>query len=624
MKFSVLIPTYNRRDVLARTLAAVFEQDFPAHEFEVIVVVDGSTDGTLEMLQGLRPRCGFRYFYQPNRGLPKARNLGLKAAAGELVLLLDDDIVCVPSLLRMHLEAHAGANKRVVFGPVLLHPDSPPGLIADQWTVSWKGFQERLERENGCGPPTKLWLAAKAPAVNRSMPRPLLESIGGCDEAMKDCHEDWELGIRLWKAGAEFHFQPEAVAYHFYVKSDRVVVRQDSPMFARGEVALSRKHPEYRPLSALATIASGRLRHRLFVAAAVRLPFSLDPVLRPMFLMLDALRTHPRLHRGGMHLLGYRSGLRTFREAARFTGSRRALKAEFGVQLPVLAYHHVGRPKPGTYPDLSVTPKHFERHMQWLAGRGYRTIRPADWLRWRRDGTGLPRKPVLLTFDDAFADLAEHAFPVLRRYGFTATVFVVTGHIGGVNSWDQERGSAIHPLMTADQLRYWADQGMDFGAHSRTHPDLTVLAPEAAKQEVTGSRDELAAILGRPVTAFAYPYGRENEAVCESVRNAFEIAFTTGEGLNTLDTDVFRLRRSCVGLHDSIAGLECLLRWGMRPLPRLRSKLRLRQRAKEFRIRLGIANRNKQERDTVALLDSCLTRRVSQSDKIPGQPPESL
>jgi peptidoglycan/xylan/chitin deacetylase (PgdA/CDA1 family)/GT2 family glycosyltransferase len=574
MKFSVLIPTFNRRDVLSRTLSALFTQDFPSSEYEVIVVVDGSSDGTVEMLQQLRPSRGFRYIVQANRGLPVARNVALAAAEGELVLILDDDIICDPQLLRRHAEAHGTADGMVVFGPVPLHPESPPGLVAEQWSTWCANFRTRLDRERVRGALSELWLAVSAPAVNRSISRIRLLSLGGCcDEAMKDCHEDWDLGIRLWKAGLRFHFQPDAIAYHFYVKSDRTLVRVDAPLSARGDVALARKHPEYRPLSALSGMAAGSWPHRAFVAAALRMPFSLEPFLRPAFLFCNRFRAIQVFNRAGVRLLRYRSDLKIYPEAARAAGSGDALKAEFGIRLAVLAYHHVGVPKPGTYPDLSVTAKRFESHMRWLHKKGYRTITPGDWLRWRRDGIALPRKPLLLTFDDAYADLVENAFPVLERYGFTATVFVVTGHIGGTNAWDEERGSAIHPLMSAEQIRHWASAGIEFGAHTRTHPNLATISEDAVKEELSRSREELAALLGRPVTAFAYPYGQHSPAATRVAREFFEIAFTTEPGINDLRADPFLLRRSCVGLRDSVFDVACLVRWGLRPFARLRARL---------------------------------------------------
>ena len=99
IKLSVVIPTFNRQRVLERTLPSLLAQDFPPENYEIIVVVDGSTDGTAQMLRELKPMCAFRVLDSPHRGPGAARNLGIRAAVGELVLFLDDDLVCTPGLL---------------------------------------------------------------------------------------------------------------------------------------------------------------------------------------------------------------------------------------------------------------------------------------------------------------------------------------------------------------------------------------------------------------------------------------------------------------------------------------------------------------------------------------------
>ena len=123
-KLSVVIPTYNRRNILSRTLPTVFRQDFSADEYEVIIVVDGATDGTVEMLRDLKPPCPFHVLEQSNRGQASARNAGLQAACGELVLFLDDDLLCDRFLFREHQAAHDGTDPVVVIGPVYLAPES--------------------------------------------------------------------------------------------------------------------------------------------------------------------------------------------------------------------------------------------------------------------------------------------------------------------------------------------------------------------------------------------------------------------------------------------------------------------------------------------------------------------
>ena len=138
------------------------------------------------------------------------------------------------------------------------------------------------------------------------------------------------------------------------------------------------------------------------------------------------------------------------------------------------------------------------------------------------DGKGLPDKPVIITFDDGYENLAEYAFPVLQRYGFSATVFVVTGNLGGSNAWDEVRGSATLRLLSADQITEWAAKGIEFGSHTRSHPDLRTLAIEDAQHEISGSKRDLEEVLGSPVASFAYPYGFRNDAAEAGVRHFYD------------------------------------------------------------------------------------------------------
>ena len=175
----------------------------------------------------------------------------------------------------------------------------------------------------------------------------------------------------------------------------------------------------------------------------------------------------------------------------REAGSWRALRQEFGLGLPVLAYHHVGPRGVGADPKLTVSPEHFDRQVRWLAGHGYVGIRPSDWLAWCREGKPLPERPVLLTFDHGYADIAEFALPVLRRHGFGAGVYVVTGQIRGHNSLEQGRQPETPPLMSAAQIQQWAAQGIEFGSLGRTYTDLTALSDAQLAEEVEGSHDDL-------------------------------------------------------------------------------------------------------------------------------------
>src|ERR1035441_8611678 len=120
MQISVIIATYNRCKLLSRTLPALWSQLFPSDEYEVIVVVDGSTDGTVEYLRTHSDHPNLRVIEQPNRGQAAAINAGLKASRGELVLFLDDDILVGPTLVAEHARAPRTTNACLVFGPVMI------------------------------------------------------------------------------------------------------------------------------------------------------------------------------------------------------------------------------------------------------------------------------------------------------------------------------------------------------------------------------------------------------------------------------------------------------------------------------------------------------------------------
>src|SRR5437868_2151795 len=107
MLISVVIPTYNRKEILSSLLARMFNHDFPTTAYEVIVVVDGSTDGSAQFLHSLKAPCAFRVIEQPNEGRSAARNVGARAAMGRFILFLDDDMWCDRKLLTYHFESQS-------------------------------------------------------------------------------------------------------------------------------------------------------------------------------------------------------------------------------------------------------------------------------------------------------------------------------------------------------------------------------------------------------------------------------------------------------------------------------------------------------------------------------------
>jgi peptidoglycan/xylan/chitin deacetylase (PgdA/CDA1 family) len=387
--------------------------------------------------------------------------------------------------------------------------------------------------------------------TNSSMPREALLRCGGFDEQFQ-AREDLELGLRLWKMGLPFRCLPAAVAYEIHVKSSENSLRMQAKAVGAGDLRASRKHPEYRPYSEMASLANTRSGKKWLRNALMRSPVSLVPLLFPPLRFENWIYRWTPLRRLFVHFFSVAERITRLRGALDAAGSWDKLRSEFDRRAPALLYHHVGPSVSGSPQAISISPEHFERQIRWLARRGFTGIRPSDWLRWRREGTGLPEKPIIITFDGAYADTAECALPILRRYGFGAVVFVATGQVGGTKCLDDARGSGSRRLMSAEQIRYWSGQGIEFGAHGRTHTDLTKLSASDISAEVVGSKNDLSALLGSPPICFAYPYGAYNEAVRDLVQREFDLAFGEEEGLNYLQNDPHVMRRIHIGPTTSI------------------------------------------------------------------------
>ncbi len=199
MKISVVIPTYNRREILARTLDTLFAQDFPCNQYEIVVAVDGSTDGTVEFVRALRPACPLHVVqHSRNLGQAAARNSAIMIAQGEVVVMIDDDLLCDRALVKEHLAAHEGAALMVVSGPVLTALDSAPTLATARLLKLEQSYPERIRGEHS-------WYQCNG-GQNISVRRDLLLTSGRFDERLFRMSEDIDLILRLHKSGRTILF----------------------------------------------------------------------------------------------------------------------------------------------------------------------------------------------------------------------------------------------------------------------------------------------------------------------------------------------------------------------------------------------------------------------------------
>ena len=208
--------------------------------------------------------------------------------------------------------------------------------------------------------------------------------------------------------------------------------------------------------------------------------------------------------------------------------------------LPILMYHRVGdwSGRAGSYTQC-VSGEEFEGQMRFLRQRGYRSISFKDLALMTLRGDRPRGKRVIITFDDGYRDVYEHAFPILQRYQFTATLFLVTGCIGGSNVWDRG-GAEGAPLLRLREIEDMKEHGMDFGSHSATHRPLTELDAKTARGEILDSKADLEEQLGLEVLSFSFPYGRSNSAVRQLVRQAGYLAAC---GIEQREHTLFNLSR---------------------------------------------------------------------------------
>lgn len=213
--------------------------------------------------------------------------------------------------------------------------------------------------------------------------------------------------------------------------------------------------------------------------------------------------------------------------------------------LPVLMYHRVDPQLSARDPitvSLTVMTPAFETQLRLLRAAGYESARLAA-VRDALDHRGsLGTRQVILTFDDGYEDNYTVAFPLLRKYGFTATFFVVTSAVG------------TRDHLTAAQIREMAGAGMDIESHGVHHIDFSVLAPEVARRELVESRRTIEGWTGRPVAFFAYPAGRYNDALERLLDTlGYRGALTTRYGYVTLVSRPFALERVRI-THDDTPG----------------------------------------------------------------------
>jgi glycosyltransferase involved in cell wall biosynthesis len=376
IELSIIIPTYNRVARLRACLEALDRQTVPAGGFEVIVVVDGSRDATMEMLQSFKASFPLRPIWQENAGQPTALNRGIAEARGRYCLFIDDDIITAPEVVAEHLRVQRSGDNVAAIGQLtLLVPDSADWYLR-AFAAGWRRHYEELgERADAI-----TW--EDCYSGNLSVPRALLLASGGFSTDISRGF-DVELASRLERHGARFVYLPAAIGAQDERKGFRELSRDaeqagysDATLYLRDPATLSTNlgwfcHGDWRKV----------LLRRVMLKLGV--PTKLLAALGPV-LPSDGMR---RLWQSFLQNLSYWRGVRR-------AITDRGLWARISDGVVILDYPASAD---GRATASSAANTASARHLRWLRRLGFRPLAMEEFRRHQRERRFPPPRSVVIT-----------------------------------------------------------------------------------------------------------------------------------------------------------------------------------------------------------------------------------
>jgi glycosyltransferase involved in cell wall biosynthesis len=530
--FTIVIPTFQRRDTLCAAIEAICQISY-AGEVDIVVVVDGSTDGSAEAVSEIKCPFPLNVVSQANAGAARARNRGATLATGEIILFLDDDMMCCPDIIEQHAMSYAvGAD--AVLGDIPLDVNAPKNFLSVA-VGDWA--EERGRRLKEGGTLTLFDLLTGQLSIRRDV----FEALGGFDEDFTQNgsfgNEDLDLGTRLLERYTVV-FNGHAISRQRYVVGYRQVMQQWYQA-GQADVLYARKHPaKAADLFDLHGAAKRSTRH--LVIPIAHLPVVSWAAAALSSLLAERLWGKSRLTDRLISSLFFFS-----RDLLYWSG----VKSNGGIpkrnSILVLCYHSIS--------DLShdrilkpygVTKKSLEEQLDSLRRRGAVFISASEFAACLQSGSPVPARAILLTFDDCYAELTTIAREVLRPRQIPALAFAVSGIETYSNEWDQQIGATRLELLRDEQLLELQNLGVEIGCHSKSHGELPKMNSARLVEETAGAASALSAI-GLPAPRFfAYPYGECDTASKAAVKEAgFIAAFGLKRGLMSSSSDTMDLPR---------------------------------------------------------------------------------
>ena len=434
-------------------------------------------------------------------------------------------------MLAQHDTSHrAGAD--VVTGHMPLHQTSPRSFLSEGVRV-WADSRARV-----LGAPEAKLTPFDLLTGQLSVKRDAFHAVGGFDPSFTDGgefgDEDLDFGLRAMEAGYCAVFNPKAVTRQRYLVSFGHYLKQWRDT-GRADVQFARKHPEHAvTLMDLRSVDAPLQRFLLKPLAAS--PLGSGVAVLTAKLATASARRWPRSKWAGLFFFAAsRSG---YWSSVAKSGGFPARN-----NLRVLSYHSISaEPAHGELDEYVIRPDDLDRQLSLLKRKGYTFVSPRRSLAYLEGRGTLPRRAVLVSFDDGYKDFAETAVPVLQEHDVVPLVFVVTAMLGQTNEWDRTAGGPSRNLLNLDELLKL--RNVEIGSHSRHHVDLVSASSEILTDEVDGSLLDLDEAGLNRLRMFCFPYGERDRRAREQVRKAgVKAAFGVHAGIAKRDRDVFDIPR---------------------------------------------------------------------------------
>ncbi len=217
------------------------------------------------------------------------------------------------------------------------------------------------------------------------------------------------------------------------------------------------------------------------------------------------------------------------------------------MNIPVLCYHDVTPNNPDNN-DLLINPEKFKEQLQYLKDNNYTPITLDEFYDYLRNNKPIPKKPVVITFDDGYTGNYKYAYPLLKEFKFPATIFVISNYVGAPD------------FMTADQLKEMSNNGIEIESHTFKHDDLSILDEANQIETLKNSKVNLEKIIGKPVDFISYPFGRYNSSTRVATEKAgYKLGFNLNGNFADRKDNNFNMDRIYVSNNDSLKKFESRL-----------------------------------------------------------------